>query len=97
MPSSKVSPSIGLNGFHVRSLPGNGPIVNPTTQASLHQAHVTHAQSGNKYCLHACKCRRACSAAMQSQGEISTAVWIAHTFRRDLQSLLPFQGAQSTP
>ena len=35
MPSSKVSPSMGLKGFQVLSLPGNGPMVKPTTHASL--------------------------------------------------------------
>ena len=36
--SSNVSPRMGLKGFHVRSLPGNGPIVNPITHANLKQA-----------------------------------------------------------
>lgn len=40
MPSSKVSPSIGLKGFQVRSLPGKGPMVKPTTHANLHAAQV---------------------------------------------------------
>ena len=31
--SSKVSPRMGLNGFHVRSLPPNGPMQKPATHA----------------------------------------------------------------
>ena len=36
--SSNVSPRMGLKGFHVRSLPGNGPMVNPMTHANLDSA-----------------------------------------------------------
>ena len=35
---SKVSPSSGLNGFHVRSMQPYGPIAKPRTQARLRRA-----------------------------------------------------------
>ena len=34
--TSKVSPSSGLNGFHVRSMHPYGPIAKPRTRANLH-------------------------------------------------------------
>lgn len=37
MSSSNVSPRMGLNGFHVRSMQPYGPIAKPKTQASLWQ------------------------------------------------------------
>jgi hypothetical protein len=35
LPYSKVSPRMGLKGFQGRSMVPKGPMVNPTTHASL--------------------------------------------------------------
>ena len=101
MDSSNVSPRMGLKGFHVRSLPGNGPIVNPTTHASLNNRHTP--QSLSRTCIYTNSA--VCSTWLRkriagndssasckgcSNGSHGTQQWQL-TSRRDLQSWQPFQ------